>query len=264
MVQNALVVALVYFILNVGDTYFLSWQVFTRPIAIGPIVGLALGDLKTGLIMGAALESLFMGVSAVGGAMPTDWVLSSTISTAYAITSKGSVDMETALALAMPIGVVLMNLPRILSPLFALLPAYWEKLAATGNHKAFLIQSSLASGLNPLVNTIIVFVAVSFGVDGLNLLLASIPPWLLKGIAVSGAMMMAIGFALLTSMIWDWSLCHYFIIGFILVKYLGLGTLPIAIIASSVAITLFFIDKNIIDLRGELKKKVKEKEEDFF
>ena len=264
MAQSALIVAIVYFIFSVTDTYFISWGVFSRPIAIAPFVGLALGDFETGIIMGAALESVFMGVSAIGGAMPSDPMLASVISTAYVITSKGSIDMETALALAMPIGTVLMTLPRVFSPLMSLLPAYWEKLIATGNHKAFLWQSSLASGISPLINSVIVFIAVTFGVDGLNLFLTSIPAWLLNGITASGSMMMAVGFALLTSMIWDWSICYFFIFGFVLVKYLGLGTLPIAIIAATAAITIFLIEKNIIDAKSEFSGGASEEEEDFF
>ena len=264
MAQSALIVAFVYFVFSVSDTYFISWQVFSRPIGIAPFVGLFLGDFETGIIMGAALESVFMGVSAIGGAMPSDPMLASVISTAYVITSKGTIDMETALALAMPIGTVLMTLPRVVSPLLSMLPAYWEKLAATGNHKAFFLQSSLASCISPLINTVIVFVAVSFGVDGLNLFLASIPAWLLKGITVSGSMMMAVGFALLTSMIWDWSICYFFFFGFVLVKYLGLGTLPIAIIAATAAITIFFIEKNIIDAKGGMNSGTTDEEEEFF
>ena len=33
-----------------------------RPIVIGPLVGLFLGDLHTGVIIGASLEAVFMGV----------------------------------------------------------------------------------------------------------------------------------------------------------------------------------------------------------
>jgi len=264
MAQSALIVAIVYFVFSVSDTYFISWGVFSRPIAIAPFVGLFLGDVQTGLIMGAALESIFMGVSAIGGAMPSDPMLASVISTAYVITSKGSIDMETALALAMPIGTILMALPRVFSPLLSLLPAYWEKLAETGNHKAFLIQSSFASCISPLINTVIVFVAVSFGVDGLNLFLSSIPAWLLKGISVGGAMMMAIGFALLTSMIWDWSISYFFLLGFVLVKYLNLGIVPIAVIAATAAITIFFIEKRIIDLKNAGNSIDANEEEEFF
>jgi len=265
MAQNALLVAIVYVLLMTVDTFFISWQVFTRPIAIAPIVGLVLGDLGTGLVMGAALESLFMGMSAIGGAMPTDWILASTLTTAYVITSKGTMDMETGIALAMPIGAVLQGLPKIFSPLLNLLPAYWEKLAVKGNPKAFLIQTSLGSFIGPIINGVIVFFAMAYGMDGLYMLLAIIPGWLLYGITMGGIMSMAIGFALLTSMIWDWKIGVFFFVGFALVKYLNLGTMPIAIIATAVALTVFFLEQTIYNAtKGKAAGKKIDSKEEFF
>lgn len=37
-----------------------------RPIVLGPLVGLVLGDVKTGVEIGASLELLFMGAISVG------------------------------------------------------------------------------------------------------------------------------------------------------------------------------------------------------
>ncbi|MDY4025619.1 MAG: PTS sugar transporter subunit IIC, partial [Enterococcus avium] len=41
-----------------------------RPITIGPLVGLVLGDLQTGVTIGASLELLFMGAISVGAYIP--------------------------------------------------------------------------------------------------------------------------------------------------------------------------------------------------
>jgi PTS system mannose-specific IIC component/fructoselysine and glucoselysine-specific PTS system IIC component len=54
------------------DAFLLSWQCLTRPIIVGPIAGLILGDLKTGIILGASLESIFMGISYIGGSVASD------------------------------------------------------------------------------------------------------------------------------------------------------------------------------------------------
>lgn len=52
---------------------------------MGPIIGLLLGDLQTGIILGGVFESVFLGVIAVGGAIPADALVGSTIGTATAI-----------------------------------------------------------------------------------------------------------------------------------------------------------------------------------
>ena len=43
-----------------------------RPIVMGPLVGLVLGDLQTGLLVGATLELAFMGNVTIGAALPPE------------------------------------------------------------------------------------------------------------------------------------------------------------------------------------------------
>ena len=54
----AVIGTIVYWIIYVLDPYIFSWQCLNRPIVIAPVLGLLLGDFQTGIIMGAALESI--------------------------------------------------------------------------------------------------------------------------------------------------------------------------------------------------------------
>ena len=69
MIQSALLVMLAWLIVN-GVDRVMSWQTFARPIVTAAITGLVLGDLTTGVVMGASLEAIFMGISAIGGSVP--------------------------------------------------------------------------------------------------------------------------------------------------------------------------------------------------
>lgn len=64
---NAFLVALAVFIC-VGGAELIGFTMLNRPIVIGPLVGLFLGDVKTGVMIGASLEAVFMGVVNIGGA----------------------------------------------------------------------------------------------------------------------------------------------------------------------------------------------------
>ena len=64
---EAFLVALAVFIC-VGGAELAGFTMLNRPIVIGPLVGLFLGDLSTGVTVGAALEAVFMGVVNIGGA----------------------------------------------------------------------------------------------------------------------------------------------------------------------------------------------------
>ena len=261
MAQSALLMAFVYFIISYLDPFILSWQAMTRPIVLAPIAGLVLGNFETGIIMGAALESIFMGVSAIGGSIPTDPASATVIAVAYAISSGG--DIETSLVIAYPVGTIMQYSLLILAPVFAAMPSYWEKLASKGNIKSFKIQTMLFSIVMPLFQAIVMYFAVSSGVELLFYFMSMLPPFITAGIAASSGMAIAVGLAILTAMIWSNEIGYFFFVGFAMVKYLNLGTLAIAIFGAAIAIYTFMNDKKVMDLKLSLDKKDGETE-DFF
>ena len=265
MVSSALQICLVYYIVSLLDPYILSWQCINRPIVVAPLAGLVLGDFHTGIVMGAALESIFMGISAIGGSIPADATTASIIAVAYTILTGSTA--EAGLAIALPIGTVVASIANMFTPLWASLAAYWEKLAAECNPKKFMIQTMAVNMITPLINTVILFFAVAYGVEGLQTFLVSLPAWVMTGLSASTSMMLAVGFAILTSMIWNKEVGCFFFFGYVLVAYLGMGTLPIAIIGGVIAITMFFSEKRVIDLKNSLAANpntVSNDEEDFF
>lgn len=265
MVSSALQICLVYYIVSLLDPYILSWQCINRPIVVAPLAGLVLGDFHTGIVMGAALESIFMGISAIGGSIPADATTASIIAVAYTVlTGSGA---EAGLAIALPIGTVMASIASMFTPVWASLAAYWEKLAAECNPKKFMVQTMALNMITPLINTVILFFAVAYGVEGLQTFLTSLPAWVMTGLGASTSMMLAVGFAILTSMIWNKEVGCFFFFGYVLVAYLGMGTLPIAIIGGVIAITMFFSEKRVIDLKNSLAANpsaVNNDEEDFF
>ena len=72
-----------------------------RPIVLCPLVGLVLGDLQSGLAIGASLELLFMGSISIGAYVPPDETIGGVLACAFAIQLGQST--EAAIALAMPI-----------------------------------------------------------------------------------------------------------------------------------------------------------------
>lgn len=271
MVGAAFQVCLAYYIISVLDPTLLSWQCLNRPIVVAPLTGLILGDFRTGIVMGASLESIFMGISAIGGAVPADATTSSIISVAYTVLTGATA--EEGLAIAMPIGTVLASFNSLLTAAIGSpLAPHWEKLATT-NIKKYNIQTLLWMLVQPFILTIVLFIAVAYGVEGLNAALDALPAWVMTGLTASSSMMVAVGFAILTSMIWDKEVAVFFFVGYILAAYLNLGTLPIAFLGAACAISLYFSRKRVIDLKKELEAKgttvsqgsdSDDDEEDFF
>lgn len=268
MIINGLLCALASILIN-GIDRVLSWQTFARPIVTAPITGLLLGDLNTGIVMGASLEAIFMGISAIGGSIPADATSASII--AVAMTVLTGADVETGLALAMPIGTIMATVNELYKPVLAAIAPYWEHLAEEGKVSTLRWQA-IFSGvfIDKLPGHLIMFVAVAFGIEGLEAVINTLPAWVMTGFSAASGMMTAVGFAILGSMIWSGEVGGFFFVGFVLAKFLNLGTLPIAILLAVVAVMYFLNDKKILDAKNEAmaasgtSKEPSTDSEDFF
>ena len=49
------------------ENYGYGYWMISRPIFAGPLIGLLLGDVQTGLLVGGSVELMYMGVIPVGG-----------------------------------------------------------------------------------------------------------------------------------------------------------------------------------------------------
>lgn len=263
MISSALVCTIVFWLCGTIDFSLMGWALFTRPLICGPITGLLLGDLNTGLMMGAAIEAIYMGVANIGGSAPADPCPATILAVAFAILT-GS-DMSAGIMLALPIGTLMQSFTNLLTPFYATLSVYWEKLASSGKDKKMLFQMILFdSFLQRIAQMIVLFLSVAFGVEGLQTLFSSMPGWVINGFAAASGMMTVVGFAIITSMIWSKEVGGFFMIGFVLVKYLNLGTLPIAIILAVIAIAYFYNDQKIASAQLKPASKNNNNEEEFF
>ena len=106
-----------------------------RPIVLGPLVGLVLGDLKLGVEVGAALELAFLGQYSVGAFIPPNVIVGGVLGTAFAITTGGGA--EIAFTMAFPIALLAQAIDNVLfSIVRPMMGNLADKFAAKGNVKA--------------------------------------------------------------------------------------------------------------------------------
>ncbi len=260
MLLPALELAVLYLVLGTIDL-FLSWQAVTRPIVICPLAGILLGDLATGCVLGASLESLFMGISAIGGSVPSDWVSTSFITSAYVILTGSSID--SAVAIAMPLGTAMTMVSVVPSVISAPAQALLTRLIEEHKVKAFEIGAFLVSFVGRLISTVVIFIAIYIGVEGLEAAVAAAPDWAMNGLSAVSSMTMAVGFAILVSQILTGETIIWFFVGYILVAYMAMDTLAVALLVAAAAISIFFIEKKIADSKLAASSAADD-EEDFF
>jgi mannose/fructose/N-acetylgalactosamine-specific phosphotransferase system component IIC len=219
----------------------IAWQVFTRPIVVAPIMGLLLGDLRTGLIMGASLEAIYMGISNIGGSVPADPVAASVLSVTMVVV--GGVDLEAGVAFALPIGTLMAQLIPLNTPVAAYFVTLFDKWIEKGDTKTFnrwhtLYRVFIARWPHVLV----IFVSIALGADKIQGLLSLLPAFVITGLRAAGGILPAIGFAIILKMVWTKDLGAFLIIGFVLAAYLKLDTLAIALMGTAIAVLIFFND----------------------
>ncbi|WP_162138869.1 PTS sugar transporter subunit IIC, partial [Paraclostridium sordellii] len=68
-----------------------------RPLVVGLVTGILMGDMKTGVLMGASLEAIFLGNVNIGGVIAAEPVTATTLATTFAIIS--NVEQKAAMTL---------------------------------------------------------------------------------------------------------------------------------------------------------------------
>lgn len=102
-ILQALLCGVLYWIAE-ANLPFVSLWTLQRPLVCGWLTGCILGDPITGAVVGGTINLVYLGFISAGGSMPADMAMAGVLGTAFAIT--GNLDAETALAIAVPLGLL--------------------------------------------------------------------------------------------------------------------------------------------------------------
>ena len=276
MLHTATLAAICVFVC-LGGNWLWGQTMIERPLVVGMVAGLMFGDIRTGILIGASLEAIFMGAVDIGGAISSEPVTATVLATTFAITL--GVDTKAALALAVPIGVfaafISMFLKNVVMNVFAPLV---DKVAADNNPKGLTRLHFGMWFVNYFTFSLATFFAVLAGARPAQHLVNQIPANLMAGLAATGGLLPAVGFAILMRMLWSKQLSPYYFLGFVLAAYLKLPSVAVAAIGIIIVFLQWIRDKQIMDIENKQKAtpvanavthlettdQMDEEEEDFF
>ncbi len=219
------------------DSRLLGRANFERPLITCTLVGLFLGDLPTGLTIGASLELMSLGIVNIGAAAPPDMNMAAIICAAFAIMTDAT--METALALAVPIAVLGQMLGVLMRTILSSFTHVADRAIEQGNFRtARSMHIVWGTILYSLMYFIPIFLAVYLGTDLVQSVVSFIPEWLTAGLNLGTKFLTAYGISLLLSTMLNKDMTVFFLLGFFLVGYLGLNITAIAIFAAIIAVVL--------------------------
>ena len=233
---QALVIALFTWFAATACPMWLRWSMyFGAPLVAGLVNGVLLGDVAYGLSVGSTVMMAYIGMVAIGGSLPSDYALAGYLG--VAMTMLAGADPSVGLTIAVPIGLLGLLSFNVKMSLNSVWVHKADQYAAEGNAKGVVRMNLFASQVFPLLTYFVPsFLCVYFGSGALETLLAVIPSQVTSVLSLAGHIIPALGLAMLASVLFKASLVPFFAVGFALSAYLGLGTMPIAIIGAAAGV----------------------------
>jgi len=228
-----------------------------RPVVAGTLTGLILGDPITGLLVGSLLEFVFAGLFTIGGGTVPEAATGTIASVVVAIAT--GLKPEAAVPLAIPVAVLTMNLEIVVRSFDAVFTHWADREIERGNFGAIPIINILGAipwGLSRAIPIWGFVGALAINPQGVkafidSLQVVQIGPLTVRfwdAMGVAGAVLPALGAAIMMKMMLSRRTVAFYILGFALAAYLKLSLLAIALIAGSIIFALYlFTHREVLE-----------------
>lgn len=236
--HDAILLGLLGFMVMVFEKCITGTGMVSRPIITGALTGIVMGDITTGVILGATLELVFLGSFSIGASFPPEMISGTILATAFAISTGQGV--EAALTLGIPIAtfvLVIQNFVFIFG--YPIVMKISDDFAMKGDVDA-LSNTHIISGFitRALPLGLVIGISYYLGSSVVENALNSIPLYIKDGLKVATGLMPALGFAILARMMLNKKVAVFFMLGFVLVAYFQLPFLGVAILGIIIAVII--------------------------
>ena len=206
----------IYYWIMKTDVGYAFTHALRQPLGAALWIGLIMGDVKQAIIIGAAVQILYIGLVAAGSNLPADDCLAGLIAIPIAL-SAGMTSAQS-ITLAVPVGVLGVFLDQIRKTVNVVFVHMGDKYAEDGNAKGIVICNVvLPTILSFFMRFPVPFLANMYGADAVQNFMNSVPTWLTEGFSVAGGLLPALGFALTLFVIGKKQLMPLFFVGYFLV-----------------------------------------------
>lgn len=239
LLLHAVFMAFLGWMFKTGAPMWSKWSMaLGAPLVAGLINGIIMGDVAYGLEMGGTVMLVYIGVAVIGGTISSDVTLGGYIGVTASMLA--GAEPSVGITVAATLGL----LGSMISPFEKTLNTIWvakaRKYAENGSTKGIMYMNVFA----PLIWGFFLyfipgFIIIYLGSSTLDSILSTIPSQITTAIACVGNMLPALGLGMLMNLLFKKSLIPFFIFGFIGTAYLGLGTMPIALIGVGFALMHF-------------------------
>lgn len=235
---QAILIALLGYLGSIYGTFLFGtvggWNLIGRPIVAGGIIGLIMGDVKNGIIIGAAIQALYVGLVTPGMSVPGDVNFASYIGIPLALASHASAEYAVAISVPLSLlGVAAVYSVATFNTVFVHKQESWIAAGKLKQATRIPIYSNISEFV---VRFIPIFVACYFGADYVPKLIEIIPKQLGDVFQVLGGILPAVGFGLLIKYTLKQNReILYVLVGFIMIAVLKMPIVAVTVLSVFIA-----------------------------
>ncbi len=218
----------IYYWIMKTDVGYAITHAMRQPLFSALFIGIIMGNVTQAIIIGAAVQILYIGLVAAGSNLPADDCLAGLI--AIPIALKSGLSPELAIAIAVPVGVMGVFVDQLRKTINVVFVHMADKYALEGKTKQIVLCNILyPTLLSFFMRFPIPFLANMYGADAVKSFMETVPEWITHGFSVAGGLLPALGFALTMFVIGRKELLPWFFIGYFLIQFSGIPVIGAAI-----------------------------------
>lgn len=218
---------------------------FHQPLVSCTLIGLVTGNLEAGIILGGTLQMIALGWANIGAAVAPDIAFAATAASIIMLkggdfTSKG---INAAYITAIPLAVAGLVLTMLVRTLSISLVHGADAAAKNGNFASLERYHIIALILQGLRIAVPAGLLLAIPPEAVQNILKVIPEELAKGMEIGGAMVVAVGYALVINMMASREVWPFFAIGFAVAALNQLTLIAIGVIGLALAFIYLNLSK---------------------
>lgn len=215
------------------------------PYMFSWVLGLVLGDWKTGLIVGAVINTLNMAPVVIGAVSTMNLWFASVVCVAMVVGNHMDIDMAFAIAAPLAVlGNAINNIQEIVC-FDVLTDGLSLKAIERNDAKGVIRVQYLVKWLASFVFLFIeYFIFVYVGTRAADKLVEAMPGWVITAFVRAGKLLPAVGFGIFLAVLGKKKYIPFFILGAYLTLYFKLSSMQIGVLAVCAGFIYLLLDKN--------------------
>lgn len=232
-----------------------AFYILGRPLVAGLVLGIAFGNVTTGVLCGVAVQAVFIANLSTGGATNSEITYASYGGIGLAMASGGepAVAVTLSILIGQTFGLIFYNTRMALY-------SYWNTRAQTAaenlDYKGIVFNHVFGPQITTFVlRAVPITLAIYFGSGFVDSLLNSVPEQVTSIISVLGGVLPALGIAMLMNIvIKEGTHFIYFFAGFVLMAFAGLSMIALVFLAALIAYIVYIASAKgkVVNNNGKL------------